>query len=92
MDEQTSLQSDTTETTTFETTTSSETTTISGGAVSGGDDHTSVPSKSGDFDTLVLSGGSVQAMIMLGALQYAEDNFLLKKINSILFYYRKNLQ
>ena len=33
------------------------------------------------FDTLVLSGGSVQAIIMLGALQYAEDNFLLKKIN-----------
>lgn len=37
--------------------------------------------KSGDFDTLVLSGGSVHAIIMLGALQYADDNYLLNKIN-----------
>lgn len=40
--------------------------------------------KSGDFDTLVLSGGSIHAIIVLGALQYAEDNFLLKKINTII--------
>lgn len=39
-----------------------------------------VKSKSGDFDTLVLSGGSIHAIIMLGALQYADDNYLLKKI------------
>jgi predicted acylesterase/phospholipase RssA len=39
-----------------------------------------VKNKSGDFDTLVLSGGSIHAIIMLGALQYAEDNYLLKKI------------
>ena len=40
--------------------------------------------KSGDFDTLVLSGGSIHAIIMLGSLQYAEDNFLLKKINTYI--------
>jgi predicted patatin/cPLA2 family phospholipase len=40
--------------------------------------------KSGDFDTLVLSGGSIHAIIMLGALQYAEDNYLLKKINTFI--------
>ena len=40
--------------------------------------------KSGDFDTLVLSGGSIHAIIMLGALQYAYDNFLLKKINTFI--------
>ena len=38
--------------------------------------------KSGDFDTLVLSGGSIHAMIMLGALQYSEDNYLLKKVTT----------
>ena len=40
--------------------------------------------KSGDFDTLVLSGGSIHAIIMLGALQYAEDNYLLKKIDKYI--------
>ena len=40
--------------------------------------------KCGDFDTLVLSGGSIHAIVMLGALQYAEDNFLLKKINTFI--------
>ena len=40
-----------------------------------------VKQKSGDFDTLVLSGGSIHAIIMLGALQYSDDNCLLKKIN-----------
>jgi predicted acylesterase/phospholipase RssA len=37
--------------------------------------------KSGDFDTLVLSGGSIHAIIMLGALQYSDDNHLLNKIH-----------
>lgn len=39
-----------------------------------------VKPKSGDFDTLVLSGGSIHAIIMLGALGYADDNYLLKKV------------
>jgi len=34
-----------------------------------------------DFDTLVLSGGSSKGIMILGALQYAYDNFLLNKIN-----------
>jgi predicted acylesterase/phospholipase RssA len=38
--------------------------------------------KSGDFDTLVLSGGSIHSIIMLGALQYASDNYLMKKIHT----------
>jgi predicted acylesterase/phospholipase RssA len=42
---------------------------------------TYVESKSGDFDTLVLSGGSIHAIVMLGALQYSDDNYLLKKID-----------
>ena len=37
---------------------------------------------SGNFDTLVLSGGSIHSIIMLGALQYATDNYLMKKINT----------
>jgi predicted acylesterase/phospholipase RssA len=47
-------------------------------------DNVDIPSpipKSGDFDTLVLSGGSIHAIIMLGALQYSDDNHLLNKIH-----------
>lgn len=40
------------------------------------------PIISGDFDTLVLSGGSIHAMIMLGSLQHATDNNLLHKITT----------
>jgi predicted acylesterase/phospholipase RssA len=36
--------------------------------------------KSGDFDTLVLSGGSIHCITMLGSLQYSKDNYLLEKI------------
>jgi predicted acylesterase/phospholipase RssA len=32
----------------------------------------------GDFDTLVISGGSIKGIAALGALQYAQDNYLLK--------------
>lgn len=42
---------------------------------------TPVIPKSGDFDTIVLSGGSIHAIIMLGSLQYADDNYLLKKVH-----------
>ena len=42
------------------------------------------PVKSGDFSTLVLSGGSIHAMIMLGALQFADDNYLLNKITTYI--------
>ena len=37
--------------------------------------------KLGNFDTLVLSGGSINSIIMLGSLQYASDNYLLSHIN-----------
>lgn len=37
-----------------------------------------------DFDTLVLSGGSSKGILILGALQYAYDNFLLNKINKYI--------
>ena len=37
-----------------------------------------------DFDTLVLSGGSSKGIIILGALQYAYDNFLLKKVETYI--------
>ena len=40
------------------------------------------PPKSGNFDTLVLSGGSTQGIIILGALQYAADNYLMTKIKT----------
>lgn len=40
-----------------------------------------VKTKSGDFDTLVLSGGSIHAIVMLGSLQYSDDNYLLKNVN-----------
>jgi predicted acylesterase/phospholipase RssA len=39
---------------------------------------------SGDFDTLVLSGGSIHSIIILGALQYATDNYLLKSVNTYI--------
>jgi hypothetical protein len=38
--------------------------------------ETDVPELS-NYNTLVLSGGSVRGIAMLGALQYAYDNFLL---------------
>ena len=34
----------------------------------------------GEFDTLVLPGGSVKGFTTLGAIQYAQDNFLLENI------------
>lgn len=37
---------------------------------------------SGDFDTIVLSGGSIHSILMLGSLQYAADNNLLYKIQT----------
>ena len=40
-----------------------------------------IEEKSGDFDTIVLSGGSVRSLIILGGLQYLEDNYILKKID-----------
>lgn len=45
------------------------------------DEKLNVETKSGDFDTLVLSGGSVHAIGVLGSLQYSEDNYLLKNVN-----------
>lgn len=34
-----------------------------------------------EFDTLVIAGGSTKGILTLGALQYAYDNYILKKIN-----------
>ena len=39
-----------------------------------------IKKKSGDFDTLVLSGGSIHGIIMLGALQYSDDKYLLRNV------------
>lgn len=36
------------------------------------------------FDTIVLSGGSIHGIIMLGALHYAEDNFLLQNVDTYI--------
>lgn len=36
------------------------------------------------FDTLVLSGGSIHGIIMLGALHYAEDNLLLRSVDTYI--------
>lgn len=47
-------------------------------------DVKSVKPISGDFDTIVLSGGSIHSIIMLGALQYSTDNYLMKKINTYI--------
>ena len=37
-----------------------------------------------NYDTLVLSGGSSKGIIILGALQYAYDNFLLNKVTNYI--------
>jgi len=37
--------------------------------------------KSSNYDTLVISGGAVKTFILLGALQYACDNYLLNEID-----------
>jgi NTE family protein len=37
-----------------------------------------------DFDTLVIAGGSTKGILTLGALQYAYDNYMLKKINTFI--------
>lgn len=36
--------------------------------------------KDTEFDTIVLSGGAAKGLCTLGALQYAEDNYLLSKV------------
>jgi predicted patatin/cPLA2 family phospholipase len=41
-------------------------------------------SPTSDFDTIVLSGGSSKGIMILGALQYAYDNFLMNKINKYI--------
>ena len=33
-----------------------------------------------DYDAIVLSGGSVKGLALLGAVQYAYDNFLVKNV------------
>ena len=37
-----------------------------------------------EFDTIVLSGGAAKGLCTLGALQYAEDNYLLKQITNLI--------
>lgn len=41
-----------------------------------------VKETSGNYDVLVIAGGAVKGLSLLGALQYADDNFLLKNINT----------
>jgi predicted acylesterase/phospholipase RssA len=40
----------------------------------------STPPTQIDFDSIVLSGGSIKGLVILGALQYAYDSFLLKDV------------
>lgn len=42
------------------------------------------PPPPANFDTLVVSGGSVKGLLALGALQCAEDMFLLKNVNTYI--------
>jgi len=35
-----------------------------------------------EYDTIVISGGSTKGMVSLGAIQYAFDNYLLKKVKT----------
>ena len=37
-----------------------------------------------DFDTIVLSGGSIKGIVTLGALQYAKENYLLENIKTYI--------
>ena len=37
-----------------------------------------------DYDTLVLAGGSSKGLMILGALQYGFDNYLLKNVNTYI--------
>lgn len=37
-----------------------------------------------NYDTLVLSGGSIKGIVTLGALQYAYENYYLKHINTYI--------
>ena len=37
-----------------------------------------------EYNTLVLSGGSIRGIAILGALQYAYDNYLLTKVNTFI--------
>ena len=39
---------------------------------------------SNNYDTLVLSGGSIRGIMLLGALQYATDNYLLNDIKTYI--------
>jgi len=41
-------------------------------------------SSSSDYDSLVLSGASVKGFLLLGAIQYAYDNFLIKNVNTYI--------
>jgi predicted acylesterase/phospholipase RssA len=36
----------------------------------------------GEYEVLVIAGGAVKGLSLLGALQYADDNFLLKNIHT----------
>jgi predicted acylesterase/phospholipase RssA len=46
--------------------------------------ETIIADKNSSYTTLVLSGGSVRGIALLGALQYAYDNFLLKQIDTYI--------
>ncbi len=48
------------------------------------EENTTKKSEISDYNTLVLSGGSVRGIAILGALQYAYDNYLLTKVNTFI--------
>ena len=37
-----------------------------------------------EFDTIVLSGGSVKSLMQIGSLQYCYDNYLLKNLKTFI--------
>ena len=42
------------------------------------------PEFSSDYDTVVLAGGAIKSFNVLGAMQYAYDNYLLKNIKTFI--------
>lgn len=46
------------------------------------DNNDDVKEISGNYEILVIAGGAVKGLSLLGALQYAHDNFLLKNIHT----------
>jgi NTE family protein len=48
------------------------------------DEENHPPNRIPDYDTLVLSGGSIKGIVMLGGLQYVYENYYLKHIKTYI--------